>query len=144
MALGKTLRAIREARGLTQLALAKLTGWTEDHPKKGATQGAISALEKRDSASSKYVQVLAKALNMSVEELLSGSAPALQIKQHTDDYCIKDPIIEDLAALEPEDADVWRTQIRAAAIKAHRLKEERIRDRVNHQPTDPPLKVRRA
>jgi transcriptional regulator with XRE-family HTH domain len=144
MALGKTILAIREAKGFTQEALAKLTGWSEDNPKQGVSQGVISALEKRDSKSSKHARVLAKALNVSVDILVSGEPSDFQTMQDVTNYDTKDPILEDLAALEPEDADVWRTQIRAAAIKARRLKEERIRDRVNHQPTDPPLKVRRA
>lgn len=32
----------------------------------------------------------------------------------------RDPVLDDLAALLPEDADVWRAQIRAAATKARR------------------------
>ena len=36
-----------------------------------------------------------------------------------------DPVLDDLGVLEPEDADVWRAQIRAAATKVRRLKEAR-------------------
>ena len=34
----------------------------------------------------------------------------------------RDPVLDDLAVLEPEDADVWRAQIRAAAAKVRRQK----------------------
>lgn len=39
-------------------------------------------------------------------------------------YETRDPILDDLAALEPEDAEVWRAQIRAAAVKARKIKQE--------------------
>lgn len=32
----------------------------------------------------------------------------------------RDPVLDDLDALDPEDADVWRAQIRAAATKVRR------------------------
>lgn len=55
----------------------------------------------------------------------------------------KDPILDDLAALLPEDADVWRAQIRAAATKARRAKEEK-RERQQDGVADPPLISRRV
>jgi hypothetical protein len=42
------------------------------------------------------------------------------ISQHINQKFPRDPVLEDLAALLPEDADVWRAQIRAAATKARR------------------------
>lgn len=67
MALGKTIKALRERKGLSQDDLSELTGWV-------VSQGAISALEKRDSSSSKFAAPIAAALNVSVHELLTGSA----------------------------------------------------------------------
>lgn len=60
------------------------------------------------------------------------------------EYVPRATILDDLDALLPEDAEVWRAQIKAAAIKARRMKEERDRDRAEKQPTDPPLEIRRA
>lgn len=60
---------------------------------------------------------------------------------------IHDPILDDLAELYPEDAEVWRVQIRAAAAKARRLKEEKIEEserRSGSNTVDPPLERRRT
>lgn len=48
--------------------------------------------------------------------------PTSRPADHED--ALRDPVLDDLAVLEPEDADVWRAQIRAAAIK---VKRERLR-----------------
>lgn len=63
MALGKNLKRIREAKGLTQDKLSALTGGK-------VSQGAIAALENRDSISSRFTTDLAVALGVPVEELL--------------------------------------------------------------------------
>jgi len=65
MALGKNIRAFRTARGLSQEALSRLTGGV-------VSQGAISALEKRDSSASEFTQQIADALGVSMRELITG------------------------------------------------------------------------
>lgn len=64
MALGKRVRDLREARGLTQESLGKLVG---------ANQQAIYILEKRDSKNTGMLLKLAKALNTTPEYLLTGN-----------------------------------------------------------------------
>jgi hypothetical protein len=59
--------------------------------------------------------------------LAAGEGPmrAMQASRPANnETALRDPVLDDLAVLEPEDADVWRAQIRAAAIK---LKRERLR-----------------
>lgn len=65
MALGKNVQKYRLNRELSQEALSLLTNGV-------VSQGVISALEKRDSTSSKYLAHLAKAFKVSESELLSG------------------------------------------------------------------------
>jgi len=88
--------------------------------------------------------MLAKALNIPFEALVTGIIPSTQIKQINAEYNIRDSVLDDLDVLAPEDADVWRAKIRAAAIKVRRINEERDRDRADKQPADPPLEARRA
>lgn len=66
MALGKNIQALRIRKRLSQEQLAALTGGA-------VTQGAISALEKRDSSASKHAPALAKALGVSVNQLIDGN-----------------------------------------------------------------------
>jgi len=66
MALGHNIRKWRKKRGLSQDKLSVLTDGE-------VSQGAISALEKLDATSSKFTGILAKALNISVSELLTGT-----------------------------------------------------------------------
>jgi transcriptional regulator with XRE-family HTH domain len=145
MALGKNIQRFREAKGFSQDTLARRTGWSEDLPGRGVSQGAISALKKRDSTSSKHAPILAIALGIQLEELL-GINIAHKISE-PDTLTYIDPVIEDLAALAPEDADVWRAQIRAAAIKARRLQQgensEESERRISTT-VDPPLESRRT
>lgn len=61
MALGANVRKLREAAGLTQTQLADAAGME---------QQALAAIEKRDSKSSSFLPNLAKALNVSTNELL--------------------------------------------------------------------------
>jgi len=63
MALGENLKRIREAQGLTQYELSEKTNNI-------VSQGAISALEKRDSETSRFSAQLAEALGVSINELL--------------------------------------------------------------------------
>src|SRR5690606_25402716 len=65
MALGKNIRMLRELRGYTLERLSELSG---------VDVGTISALEVRDSARSKYAPAIARALNVSLEQLMDGSA----------------------------------------------------------------------
>lgn len=66
MALGKNIKELRLKKGLSQNQLSALT-------KDVVSQGAISALEKRDSASSEYTSEIAKALKVSVTQLITGN-----------------------------------------------------------------------
>lgn len=144
MALGKKILKLREAKGLTQDALAKLTGWSEDTPSIGVSQGAISALEKRDSESSKHATAIAKALGVSIDALLSDAPTPNKVSDNVATYNTRDPVLDDLDALEPEDADVWRAQIRAAAIKARKVTEGKMKDQEKQQTLDPPTDKRHA
>lgn len=65
MALGKNIRMLRELRGYTLERLSELSG---------VDVGTISALEVRDSTRSKYAPAIARALNVSLEQLMDGSA----------------------------------------------------------------------
>lgn len=59
--------------------------------------------------------------------LAAGEGPMRAVQASrpaNNETALRDPVLDDLAVLEPEDADVWRAQIRAAAIK---LKRERLR-----------------
>lgn len=64
MALGKKILELRLAKNWSQEQLSAKTNWV-------VSQGAISTLEKRDSKSSRFTSVLAEALGVSVNELLS-------------------------------------------------------------------------
>lgn len=65
MALGRNIKRLREAKGLTQGQLAAMAG-------DGVTQGIIAALEVRDSKVSKYVVPIAAALGVSIDILIQG------------------------------------------------------------------------
>ncbi|MDG5498935.1 helix-turn-helix transcriptional regulator [Marinobacter sp. BGYM27] len=66
MALGNRLKTARTKKGLSQQQLADIVGMT---------QAAIGALEKRDSHQSSKVAELAKATEVNIEWLASGSGP---------------------------------------------------------------------
>lgn len=66
MALGKNIRRLREAQGLTQKELAVKAGGA------GLSQGTITALETRDSQKSVHVARIAAALGVTVEERMTG------------------------------------------------------------------------
>jgi transcriptional regulator with XRE-family HTH domain len=95
MALGKRIKTFRESKGLSQEALAELTNGA-------VSQGAISALEKRDSQSSRFALELAKALGVSVNDLHDSNnyeinpkiAHLLKLAQELPDYAI-DEVIRD-------------------------------------------------
>jgi len=62
MALGKTVKALRDARGWTLKELSK---------RSGVPVGTIGALEVRDSVRSEYAAKLAQGFGVSLEELLA-------------------------------------------------------------------------
>jgi len=72
---------------------------------------------------------------------MDGKASQLKQKPVTREATPIDTVLADLAALEPEDADVWRAEIRRAAIKARKEKQERDQERAARS-TDPPLERR--
>lgn len=115
MALGKNVKKQRELLGLSQNELSIRTG-------ERVSQGAISALEKRDSKSSEFTAILAEALGVSVEFLLGKSLATnqnvveynLDLNQKTLDKC---PVISWVKAgklceldevLDYESAEEWR------------------------------------
>ncbi|WP_289639977.1 XRE family transcriptional regulator [Turicimonas muris] len=73
MGIGKNVKLIRELRGLTQIELSERTGGV-------ASQAAISALEKRDSSRTQYLNVLAKALNVSTSLLLKADLKPSEVE----------------------------------------------------------------
>lgn len=114
MALGASIRKHRERLGWTLEALSE---------RSGVDIGTISALETRDSRRTQYAQALARALGLTVDQLYGahpsneGTVPVMEAISKEDRA-----LLDDLAVLLPEDAEVWRAQIRAAAVKVRRLK----------------------
>ena len=68
MSLGKNVRKLREARGWEQKDLALASG---------VSNGTISAIEVRDSKRSAVAPVLARALGVTLEQLMSDDMDAL-------------------------------------------------------------------
>ena len=66
MTLGKNIKKLRELKKITQQELSDLTGGI-------VSQGAIAALEKRESRSSSFAGVIAKALGVSVQQITGES-----------------------------------------------------------------------
>ena len=67
MALGKNVKRLREAKGMDQATLSRLSG---------VSVGSISALEVRDSVRSQFAAQLAKALGVTTDELMTEHATA--------------------------------------------------------------------
>src|SRR3989338_7937358 len=89
MALGENVQKYRLKKGLSQESLSKLTN-------RIVSQGAISALAKRDSTSSKYLPVLAKALGVSESELLTGEPGAMVLtKEQIEWLALRDKLGEE-------------------------------------------------
>ena len=69
-----------------------------------------------------------------------GAMRAMQTPRTADNAAaLHDPVLDDLAALDPEDADVWRAQIRAAATKVRREKARQMAETADFAPKPPPL-----
>lgn len=102
MALGKNIKRIRESKNLSQEQLSELTGGK-------VSQGAISALEKRDSTSSRHAPLLAKALNVKLSEL-----------HGEDEYELTPEIINHIKVLQSL-PDYARTEVIRDAIKTAEL-----------------------
>ena len=80
-------------------------------------------------------------LNITPVWLASGEGPmrAMQTSRAADNAtALHDPVLDDLAELEPEDADVWRAQIRAAATKVRRAKTKQLAETGDFAPKPPP------
>ena len=69
MALGKTVKALRDARGWTLKELSK---------RSGVPVGTIGALEVRDSVRSEYASKLAKGLGVALDQLIANDDRNLQ------------------------------------------------------------------
>lgn len=76
MTLGKNIKKLRELKKITQQELSDLTGGL-------VSQGAIAALEKRESRSSSFTGIIAKALGVSVQQLTDGGIPLEDIKEQS-------------------------------------------------------------
>ena len=138
MKFGDRLELARKSAKLTQEELAK---------KSGVQQGTISKIERGDADSSTFTVQLAIACGVRPEWLAiedgSMTGSPFQVRQPEAKYEVKDQVLEDLESLEPEDADVWRAQIRAAAIKARKAKQEKSDRRPDVGDADPPSEGRR-
>lgn len=102
------IRASRIAVGLTQIALGDIVG---------LDQTVISKLERGTMHETTKIAELARALKVDAYWLATGNGTK---ESSTTIITVRDPVLDDLDALLPEDAEVWRVQIRAAAIKARR------------------------
>ena len=74
--------------------------------------------------------------------LANGDGPmraAIHAPQAGRETTAGDPVLDDLNVLEPEDADVWRAQIRAAATKVKREKSKQLTETSDFAPK-PPLR----
>ena len=76
MTLGKNIKKLRELRKITQQELSDLTGGV-------VSQGAIAALEKRESRSSSFAGVIAKALGVPVHQLTDTGMPLDDIVEYS-------------------------------------------------------------
>lgn len=92
MALGRRVKEAREAMGITQEALGKLTGMS---------QAAIGALEKRDSQHTKKLYELASALKTSPEYLLTGN---YKKEQTPEGFMVFEPDAEWLGPMDAWDS----------------------------------------
>jgi transcriptional regulator with XRE-family HTH domain len=130
MALGKKIREIREQKGLSQDQLSVLTGWTEENPNIGVSQGAISALEKRDSESSKHAPALAAALGVDLNNILIDDYWKKSNNLQSPKKEITDSIVEDIAELKrlsPRMAEAFRLDLKSA-IQKELAKKESTKD----------------
>ena len=134
-----------DAAGCSAQRLANEIGLSYQAVKKVIDGKTNSFSAENNSKAAKYLGVTSDYLALGIQDPRSDCAMTSDLVQtHPVDISnaqIPDPIIADLDALDPEDADVWRAQIRAAARKARKLKDgEKDRDR---RTLDPPLEKRR-
>lgn len=118
----------------------------------GMSKSVVNQLKtgRMQSIASRYAYKLedeyginARWFQLGVGNMLELKTPN-QVKQSIEKYNTRDPILDDLDALPPEDADVWRAQIRAAAIKARQLKQEKRDRELAAKALDPPIDVKRT
>lgn len=83
MALGQRVKEAREFRNLKQGELADLIGWT---------QQALSTLENRDSKKSSYSAQIAKALDIDIDWLMSGTGEMIKKEKDKEKGIVKTPI----------------------------------------------------
>ncbi|TRZ57347.1 MAG: hypothetical protein D4S02_13790 [Rhodocyclaceae bacterium] len=79
-------------------------------------------------------------LNILPTWLASGEGPmrgTSHTPQQGTESPVGDPVLDDLNVLEPEDADVWRAQIRAAATKIKREKSKQLTETSDFAPKPP-------
>ena len=98
---------------------------------------------------SKEVLDIARAIGCNPYWLRDGTGNMEFVNEHKamepiQNYSPRDSILDDLDELEPEDAVVWRAQIKAAAIKARKNRPE-TKDRTTQTGLgDPPSVGRRT
>ncbi len=127
-----------------------LIAWMESNPsletikkvaaRSGVGFGTVQRIKNGEgNPTRKSLEGVAKAFGRTAEDLLrrdgvaslggvdaSGSGGAVTAEV--------DPVLVDLATLDPEDADVWRAQIRAAATKIRRQRSAETADFVPKPP----------
>lgn len=107
MNMGRRIEAELNERGWQRSRLYELVPCLED--------GTLSAIIKRDSKTSTFAPAIAGAFGVELQWLLTGKGnkelgappPPLQL--------VRDPILDDLAALPGHEAEIFRIQIKAAA-----------------------------
>lgn len=106
MALGQRIREAREARGWEQSDLAGKVP--------GLTQQALSALERRDSSSSKFAGKIAEALGIDAGWLMDGSGTTSQqdesgtptgVLAHPMSHA--DPTLQEVVTMQWEGRKMW-------------------------------------
>lgn len=152
MNMGKRIEAELVERRWSRSKLYELVPGLED--------GTLSAIIKRDSRSSRFAPAIANAFGVELQWLITGEGskelgaqpvPSIQI-------ATRDPILDDLAALEADEAAIWQSrideaqatlkrlhnEIRAAANKARRKQQEEQSIRRDDKPPGEHLQQERC
>lgn len=114
--MGKRIEAELIERGLERSVLYDLVSGLED--------GTLSAIIKRDSKSSKFAPAIAEALNVELHWLLTGQGIKFRGKPQPLLLAPPDPVLADLSALEPEQAEMWKDRLDEALARVKRIKSE--------------------
>lgn len=110
--IGDRIRRARKERGLTQNELAKQAK---------VLQSTIADLERGHTEKSTSLVEIADVLGVSALWLTTGKEDVCSAWPHKLPADLQ-AVFDDLLTLPPEDADVWKAQLRAAAIKVRQEK----------------------